>query len=114
MISEWVSRISLSGESRGLMIDIERPIREYELLMEVYNSWNSDTRMNYFMLKRTPLAAYLSAEAMPKSSPTYSGYVEWEQRRGKWTKRWLELREHSLWLSKRRGVRALHCLCHQS
>jgi hypothetical protein len=30
--------------------------------MEVYNSWNSDMRVNYFMLKRTPLARYLSAD----------------------------------------------------
>lgn len=90
---------------------MERPIREYELLMEVYNSWNSDTRMNYFMLKRTPLAPYLAAEAMPKASPTYSGYVEWEQKRGKWTKRWLELREHSLWLSKRQGAKDATHLC---
>lgn len=29
------------------------------------------------------------------------GYVEYETKRGKWNKRWLELREHSLWVSKK-------------
>jgi hypothetical protein len=43
-------------------------------------------------------------QAIPKSSPTFGGYVEWEHKRGRWTKRWLELREHGLWLSKRQGV----------
>lgn len=38
------------------------------------------------------------------ASPTYSGYVEWEAKRGKWNKRWLQLREHGLWLSKRDNV----------
>ena len=36
-----------------------------------------------------------------------SGFVQWEYKRGKWQKRWLELREHSLWLSKRDTVRDL-------
>jgi hypothetical protein len=43
-------------------------------------------------------------QAIPKSSPTFGGYVEWEHKKGRWTKRWLELREHGLWLSKRQGV----------
>lgn len=44
---------------------------------------------------------------MPTSSPVCSGYVEYESKKGKWNKRWLELREHSLWLSKRDTVRLL-------
>ena len=48
---------------------------------------------------------------MPTSSPTYSGYVEYEIKRGKWTKRWMELREHSLWLSKRDSVSYLASYC---
>ena len=56
------------------------------------------------MIKKTPLASLLSQKAMPTSSPTYSGHVQWESKRGKWNKRWMELREHSLWLSKRDNV----------
>jgi len=40
-------------------------------------------------------------EALPSTSPTYRGYLEYEAKRGKWSKRWMELRDNSLWLSKR-------------
>jgi len=33
--------------------------------------------------------------------------LEWESKRGKWNKRWLRLREHSLWISKRDNVRGV-------
>ena len=38
---------------------------------------------------------------MPSTPPTYRGYLEYEVKRGKWSKRWMELRDNSLWLSKR-------------
>jgi hypothetical protein len=61
--------------------------------------------MNTFVLKLTPLAAPLSTAAIPSASPMHAGYVEWESKRGKWSKRWLQLREHSLYISKRDNVR---------
>jgi len=85
---------------------MERPIREFEPVMEVYNSWNADTRLNMFMLKKTSLAATLAPRNIPKAPPKFGGYVEWEQKRGKWTKRWLELRENSLWVLKKEGAPA--------
>jgi len=83
--------------------------------------------VNTFVIKLTPLASLLSRsvssrktsgpriyeltftyiQAIPSSSPKFSGYVEWESKRGRWNKRWMELREHSLWLSKRDNV----CYC---
>ncbi|KAF9221594.1 hypothetical protein BS17DRAFT_785021 [Gyrodon lividus] len=80
---------------------MERPIRDYELLIDVSASWNKDQLLNAFVIKSTPLARILSRSAVPTSSPTYRGWVEWESKRGKWSKRWMELREHGLWLSKR-------------
>ncbi|KAF9241154.1 hypothetical protein BU15DRAFT_45316 [Melanogaster broomeanus] len=80
---------------------MERPVREYELLADVSASWNKDKLLNAFMIKPTPLARFLSRAAVPTSSPTHRGWVEWESKRGKWSKRWMELREHGLWLSKR-------------
>ncbi|KDR83146.1 hypothetical protein GALMADRAFT_872765 [Galerina marginata CBS 339.88] len=80
---------------------MERPVRSYELLADVQSSWLKDKTVNYFVLRLTPLDVPLSRSAIPSSSPTHSGYVEWEVKRGKWSKRWLQLREHSLWLSKR-------------
>ncbi|KIK94045.1 hypothetical protein PAXRUDRAFT_478498 [Paxillus rubicundulus Ve08.2h10] len=80
---------------------MERPIRDYELLADVSASWNKDKLLNAFVIKPTPLARILSRPAVPTSSPTHRGWVEWESKRGKWSKRWVELREHGLWLSKR-------------
>ncbi|KAF9483548.1 hypothetical protein BDN70DRAFT_904143 [Pholiota conissans] len=80
---------------------MERPIRSYELLVDIQSSWLKDKTVNYFMLKLTPLASTLARSAIPSSSPTHSGYIEWESRRGKWSKRWVQLKEHSIYLSKR-------------
>ncbi|KAG1748733.1 hypothetical protein EDB19DRAFT_1683366 [Suillus lakei] len=80
---------------------MERPIRSYELLSDVTASWNKDKLLNAFVVKRTYLAPFLSRSNIPTSSPTNRGYVEYESKKGKWSKRWMELREHSLWLAKR-------------
>ncbi|TEB22997.1 hypothetical protein FA13DRAFT_1640479 [Coprinellus micaceus] len=82
---------------------MERPIRSFELLSDVQASWNKDKMVNLFVLKLTPFAVPLHRNAIPSSSPVHSGYVEWEQKRGKWSKRFMQLREHSLWISKREG-----------
>ncbi|KAH9480829.1 hypothetical protein JR316_0007430 [Psilocybe cubensis] len=80
---------------------MERPVRSYELLADVQSSWLKDKSVNYFVLRLTPLAVPLNIHAIPTSSPTHSGYIEWEVKRGKWSKRWLHLREHNLYLAKR-------------
>lgn len=80
---------------------MERPIRSYEIVADIVNSWDKDRTVNMLVARKTPLAALLHPSAMPSSSPVYRGYVEWESKRGKWNKRWLELREHGLWLAKR-------------
>ncbi|KAF9077521.1 hypothetical protein BDP27DRAFT_1311189 [Rhodocollybia butyracea] len=73
---------------------MERPIRSFELLSDVEASWNKDKLVNVFLLKLTPLAPVLSLSALPSFSPTHSGYIEWESKRGKWNKRYMMLKEH--------------------
>ncbi|KAJ7486117.1 hypothetical protein B0H11DRAFT_1722019 [Mycena galericulata] len=90
---------------------MERPIRSFELLADVQASWNKDKMVNTFVIKLTPLAPILSRSNIPTSSPTFSGYVDWEIKRGKWTKRYLRLREHSLWLCKRENGKDEVFLC---
>jgi len=51
--------------------------------------------------KKTSLATLLNLSAIPSCSPVFSTYVEWESKPRKWSKRWLELREQGLWLSKK-------------
>ncbi|CDO76698.1 hypothetical protein BN946_scf184975.g7 [Trametes cinnabarina] len=77
---------------------------DFEVLSDVCGSWNTDKTVNLLVIKKTLLAPLLSPKAMPSASPVCSGYVHWEYKRGKWQKRWMELREHSLWLSKRDTV----------
>lgn len=48
---------------------------------------------------------------MPTSSPLFSGMVEWESKKGKWSKRWMQLREHNLYLSKRDRAKEEVFLC---
>ena len=79
------------------------------MLNDVCGAWNSDKTVNLLVIKKTLLAPLLSSKALPASSPMCSGYVQWEHKRGKWQKRWMELREHSLWLSKRDTVRVFPC-----
>ncbi|KAM5539467.1 hypothetical protein V8D89_006919 [Ganoderma adspersum] len=90
---------------------MERPIRTFEMLNDVCGAWNSDKTVNLLVIKKTLLAPLLSSRAMPSSSPMCSGYVQWEHKRGKWQKRWMELREHSLWLSKRDTGKDAQFLC---
>lgn len=48
-------------------------------------------------------------QAVPSSVPFHGGFVELEGKKGKWNKRWLELREHSLFLSKKEVRYQLDC-----
>ncbi|KAI0044392.1 hypothetical protein FA95DRAFT_1562262 [Auriscalpium vulgare] len=90
---------------------MERPVRAFELVSDVTNSWDKDKSANVLLLKKTTLATLLHPSALPTSSPRCSGYVEWESKRGKWSKRWLELREHGLWLSKKDNGKDETFLC---
>jgi len=97
-----------NGGGKGWMLfelaqdfGMERPIRCFEALSDVKASWSKDQTVNLILLKRTALSSRLSVEALPSTSPTYRGYLEYEAKRGKWSKRWMELRDNSLWLSKR-------------
>ncbi|KAK7028113.1 hypothetical protein VNI00_014928 [Paramarasmius palmivorus] len=90
---------------------IERPVRSFELLSDVEASWGKDKTVNIWMVRLTPWEPVLSRSALPSSSPTCSGYIEYEVRRGKWSKRWLVLREHGLYISKRDNCKDEVLLC---
>lgn len=93
---------------------MERPIRSFELVAEVQAGWNKDKTVNTLLLKLTPLEEKLRPSALPQASPVFGAYVEWETRRGKWNKRYLRLKEHGLYLSKRDNGKDEVLLCHLS
>lgn len=106
-----------NGGGKGWMLfelaqdfGMERPIRCFEVLADIKASW-SEKAANSLLLKRTALSSRLSVEALPTASPKYQGYLEYEVKRGKWSKRWMELRDNGLWLSKRESGKDEMFLC---
>ncbi|KAF9525902.1 hypothetical protein CPB83DRAFT_771255 [Crepidotus variabilis] len=90
---------------------MERPVRDFEQLADVQASWLKDKTVNYFLLKKSTIAGLLSRSTIPSTAPTHSGYIEWESKRGKWSKRWLRLKENGLYISKRDNGRDETLLC---
>ncbi|TKY89720.1 hypothetical protein EX895_001505 [Sporisorium graminicola] len=80
-------------------LGIERPLREYEMITDVVNV-RAHPRTDYFLIKRTELSPYLSIRSVPSSSPALAGWVYVQDRKKKWNKRWLELRDHGLYHAK--------------
>ena len=74
-------------------------MREYEIISEVTEQRASQSQ-DYYLLRRTELASALNLRSIPTSSPALAGYVYVQDRKKKWSKRWLELRDHSLFHSK--------------
>lgn len=70
------------------------------MLSDVIGS-RSNAQADYFLLKRTELAPYLSIKNVPNSSATLGGWVYvQDNHRKKWNKRWVELRDNCLYLAK--------------
>ncbi|KAG8745861.1 hypothetical protein FRC10_006888 [Ceratobasidium sp. 414] len=79
---------------------MERPVRDFEFVNDVLKAWNPEKRVNVLIIRRSQLCGLLKPENIPSSSPTMSGWVMWAAKPGKWSKRWLELKEHSLFVCK--------------
>jgi len=90
---------------------MERPIRCFEVISDIKTSWSKGETVNSLLLKRTALSSRLSVEALPSTAPRYQGYLEYEVKRGKWSKRWMELRDNGLWISKREHGKDETFLC---
>ena len=105
----------------------ERPVRSYELFSEIQASWLKGKTVNHFLLKKTPLSVSLDRsvstlpcrmiyddlisfeKAIPSSPPMHSGWVELESKRGKWSKRWMHLKEGCIYVSKKEVSFGVSC-----
>ncbi|KAF8321973.1 uncharacterized protein EI90DRAFT_3078356 [Cantharellus anzutake] len=92
-------------------LGLERPLREYELVAEIFGTWDRHQSTNYFIVKRSNLRSVLSLKNMPSSPPINQGVVQWRSRKGKWSKRSLRLCEHSLLISKKDSGKDEELLC---
>jgi hypothetical protein len=93
-------------------LGLERPLRGYEHVRDVLNSWDYDAQ-NHLVV----MAA--SANVDPKGPPKQPGgtslYMYHSQRPGKWEKRWVSLKEDGqISISKRQDGSASSSLCHLS
>ncbi|EXJ54037.1 hypothetical protein A1O7_09374 [Cladophialophora yegresii CBS 114405] len=76
-------------------LGLERPLRRYERIRDVMNSWDNDSQNHLFIMAAGEFAASaLHTADAPRQQP-YGTTVQiyHSQRPGKWDKRWLKLRE---------------------
>ncbi|KIX97514.1 uncharacterized protein Z520_06966 [Fonsecaea multimorphosa CBS 102226] len=76
-------------------LGLERPLRRYERIRDVMNSWDNDTQNHLFIMAEGECAAPgLQVADAPNQQP-YETVVNiyHSQKPGKWDKRWLRLRE---------------------
>lgn len=91
-------------------LGMERPIRPFESLPSVISGWaktNGGSAAALLVRMHDIYGVLLGPARIPEYSPVWKGWVEWEVKRGKWNKRWLELREHGIWIAKKDGVSSL-------
>ncbi|KAH8797308.1 hypothetical protein DL96DRAFT_1478535 [Flagelloscypha sp. PMI_526] len=80
-----------------LDLGMERPIRPFEIL--------KPAGVGGFLVRmHNTFGPFLSSERVPETTPAHNGWVEWELRKGKWNKTWLELRQHGLWIAEKDGA----------
>ncbi|PKI84234.1 Mip1p [Malassezia vespertilionis] len=78
-------------------IGIERPLREYERVHEVVAERGTD--VGHFLIKPTDSPTLVHADTLPTYSSMLGGWVSIQTDPKKWSKRWLELREHHLFIA---------------
>ncbi|WWC59133.1 uncharacterized protein I303_101681 [Kwoniella dejecticola CBS 10117] len=78
----------------------ERQIREYEPLLPIVKGWDSTAKFNCFVFKQSNRGMPTWARAVPTNPPMLGQWVQYEAKKGKWTKKWLETRGGQVFLAK--------------
>ncbi|GAA5900022.1 hypothetical protein JCM6882_007027 [Rhodosporidiobolus microsporus] len=91
---------------------IERPLREYELIADVVKTWDNES--NVLVFRRTPLWPILSSHARLHPTMPRTGPVQLEVKKGKWSKRFLELKDGAISYSKTEKGKDSTTLCQLS
>ena len=114
-INEYHSVLMESFTQLGL----ERPLRKYEHIRDVLNSWDNDTQ-NSLVLVRTVESGItedaLEIESAPKDQPGDTSINMYHsQKPGKWDKRWITLKsDGQIFISKREDGAESSNICHLS
>ncbi|GAA5827293.1 hypothetical protein JCM3770_006117 [Rhodotorula araucariae] len=91
---------------------IERPVREYEFVADVTRSWDQEGNALFF--RRTTMWPILSTHARPHPPGPKFGAVQLEVKKGKWSKRFLTLKDGTLSYSKSEKGKDATTLCQLS
>lgn len=99
-------------------LNLERPLRRYEHVRDVLNSWNSDSQ-NTLKIIPDPdpniIPALLAKSAPRRQPPDVSFSLYHCQRTGKWDRRWVTLRmDGQVTVSKKQGSTDCTNICHIS
>lgn len=98
-------------------LGLERPLRKYEHVRDVLNSWDNDTQ-NTLIIKPSPSSGRdhdLDLHSVSNSQPEHTSvYIHYSQRPGHWDKRWVTLRsDGQMLVAKREGSETAN-ICHIS
>lgn len=101
-----------------LQVGLERPLRRYERVRDVMNSWahDADNRLIIIPPSSEEALAQLDAQQAPNEKPAEtSGYLYHSQRPGKWDKRYVTLRvDGQIVISKKESSTSHINICHLS
>ena len=99
-------------------LGLERPLRRYEHVRDVMNSWDYDTQNHLIVMTasaNTLSSGDLDPGVLSKQPGGTSLYMHHSQRPGKWDKRWVSLREDGqISISKREDGSESSHICHLS
>ena len=100
-------------------VSVQRPLRMYEHVRDVMNSWDNDTQNDLEIVNAAyqghDLAALLSSK-VPNDKPEGMGcFIYYSSKPGKWNKKYIALRsDGQLVMSKNELGKDLENLCHMS
>lgn len=84
-------------------LGVERPLREFENLQHNIDNWSADVNATLLLVKKSNFAHMLKAPH-PVVVSTTGSWAYMEIKRGKWVKRWLEVRDGSVYVGKSEKV----------
>ncbi len=98
-------------------LGLERPLRRYEHVRDVLNSWNNDTQ-NTLVVKPSSAGSrddWLDLQSVSTSQPVDTSVnIHYSQRPGHWDKRWVTLRSNGQMLVAKRDGGENANICHMS
>lgn len=109
-------RIAILVES-FTQLGLERPIRRYEHIRDVLNSWDYDDQNVFFIMPHGERPeGLLEMKGVPKSRPKDTSFIVYHsQKPGKWNKRCVNLRaDGQMTVTKKEGDSDATNICHLS